>query len=62
MICRPEESSNYNCCAMNKKCDGVKCMAWRWQMEENKDTAAARFPRPPELRQTGHGYCGLARR
>lgn len=59
MILKPEEARNYSCCAMDKKCEGEKCMAWQWHKVEEYNTT--RFPLPPTRRITELGYCGLTR-
>jgi hypothetical protein len=51
MICKPEEAKDYQCCTMQKACEGNKCMAWRVWHETDKASAKI---------ATDKGYCGLA--
>lgn len=60
MICKPEDAKNYRCCAMDKPCDGDRCMAWRDEFAEDK-AAPKMLLEPFPLKNTGRGYCGLAR-
>lgn len=61
-----EEKANKRMCPMemtgnqNYKCQGSKCMAWRWIDEHT----AIDYSLPCEngLHSTTHGYCGLAGR
>ena len=61
MMCKPEDAGNYMCCSIDRPCAGDKCMAWRTEYKEVPNEMKHRFPRPPEVKPTGRGYCGLCK-
>ena len=46
---------------IDQRCNGPKCMAWRWQkIGRNFDAVDYDYMHPP-IYSTTHGYCGMVR-
>lgn len=54
------DASLYQCCVMDKKCEGSNCMAWTWELVRDPTyTPTGRFlSPPPPMVKSGKGYCG----
>lgn len=63
MIVESSEAYAYKCCAMDKQCEGNRCMAWKihWVVQAADQVAfqKARFVPVPKFEDSGKGYCGL---